>query len=207
MSKELIQPVITADGEKILPQTRRPDGTLRKERRIRDGYTPQEEQQTYQSRGVLVRQNVPVCPGLDTEAIASAAKQAMSKSQKKNEKRKEKKLEADSVSSSSCSAASGPTASKPAPNQPPAAKPPPPAAPLAEAPPSAAPTAGPGADSGAQTADKQLRALRKKLRQAEGLAERASSGARLTTEEQDKVAKVAAWSQEVEELERKLGQI
>ena len=31
------------------------DGTMRKERRIREGYTPQDEQPVYMSRGALVR--------------------------------------------------------------------------------------------------------------------------------------------------------
>jgi partner of Y14 and mago len=38
----------------MLLGTRRPDGTYRKERRIRAGYTPQDEQPVYQSAGVLV---------------------------------------------------------------------------------------------------------------------------------------------------------
>lgn len=46
---------INAEGEKVLAGSRRPDGTLRKERRIRSGYTPQDEQPVYQSGGVLVR--------------------------------------------------------------------------------------------------------------------------------------------------------
>jgi hypothetical protein len=47
--------VVTEDGEKVLPGSRRPDGTIRKERRIRAGYVPQDEQPVYQSGGVMVR--------------------------------------------------------------------------------------------------------------------------------------------------------
>lgn len=47
--------VVTDDGDKVLPGSRRPDGTIRKERRIRAGYTPQDEQPVYQSVGVMVR--------------------------------------------------------------------------------------------------------------------------------------------------------
>jgi partner of Y14 and mago protein len=54
-AKPLSQPVETEDGDRVLPGTRRHDGSVRKERRIRPGYTPQEEQPVYQSRGVLVR--------------------------------------------------------------------------------------------------------------------------------------------------------
>ncbi len=47
--------VVTETGEKLLPGSRRPDGTIRKERRIRAGYVPQDEQPVYQSNGVMVR--------------------------------------------------------------------------------------------------------------------------------------------------------
>lgn len=56
----LVQPVITQDGDRIIPGTRRPDGTVRKERRIRLGYTPQDEVVTYQSKGTVVRHTAPV---------------------------------------------------------------------------------------------------------------------------------------------------
>lgn len=34
-------------GEKVIAPSRRPDGTLRKERRIRPGYTPLDEMPAY----------------------------------------------------------------------------------------------------------------------------------------------------------------
>lgn len=46
---------MTEDGDKVLPGSRRPDGTIRRERRIRAGYVPQDEQPVYQSGGVMVR--------------------------------------------------------------------------------------------------------------------------------------------------------
>lgn len=45
---------VNESGERVLPGTRRPDGTFRKERRIRAGYVPQEEQPTYVSSGTAV---------------------------------------------------------------------------------------------------------------------------------------------------------
>jgi len=41
-------------GERVVLGSRRPDGTYRKERRIRAGYTPQDEQPTYVSVGAAV---------------------------------------------------------------------------------------------------------------------------------------------------------
>ncbi len=83
----------TQDGDRIIAASKRPDGTYRKERRVRAGYIPQDEQPVYQSKGALVnnsvlaslfflrlskrghrldeilylqfKQNVPKCPGLD----------------------------------------------------------------------------------------------------------------------------------------------
>ena len=75
--------------ERVIAGSKRPDGTYRKERRVRAGYVPQDEQPVYQSKGALVsitiaseidftvtlsitrcfclqfKQNVPLCPGLD----------------------------------------------------------------------------------------------------------------------------------------------
>lgn len=62
--------VVTDNGEKVLPGSRRPDGTIRKERRIRAGYVPQDEQPVYQSGGVMVR--VLCLPGY-TAALHPAA--------------------------------------------------------------------------------------------------------------------------------------
>ena len=55
-----IQPAMSrqpSEGEacgNVIPATKRPDGTLRKERRVRPGYVPQDEQQVYVSKGTMV---------------------------------------------------------------------------------------------------------------------------------------------------------
>jgi hypothetical protein len=54
MSKKLTESTVLETGDKVIPGSVRPDGTVRKERRIRSGYVPQDEQPVYQSRGTLV---------------------------------------------------------------------------------------------------------------------------------------------------------
>lgn len=43
------------DGDRVIAASRRADGTVRKERRVRAGYVPPEEQRSYVSRGGQVR--------------------------------------------------------------------------------------------------------------------------------------------------------
>ena len=45
---------LNEEGERVVAASRRPDGTVRKERRVRSGYVPQDEQQVYVSRGAAV---------------------------------------------------------------------------------------------------------------------------------------------------------
>ncbi|RKP11108.1 hypothetical protein THASP1DRAFT_21309 [Thamnocephalis sphaerospora] len=65
MSRRLFEQAVTAsgittlptpDGERIVPGTRRPDGTMRPTRRVRPGFTPVEDQLRFQSRRVAERQ-------------------------------------------------------------------------------------------------------------------------------------------------------
>jgi len=82
-------------GERVIAPTRRPDGSLRKEIRIRAGYTPQDEVAIYQSKAALSRKGTDVPPGYDPES----AVKPKSKAAKKNEKRKEKKQASRATSS------------------------------------------------------------------------------------------------------------
>ena len=45
-------------AERVIPGSRRPDGTYRKERRVRAGFTPQEEAGVYVSAGSAVRKTI-----------------------------------------------------------------------------------------------------------------------------------------------------
>ncbi|KAL4855813.1 Partner of Y14 and mago [Chlorella vulgaris] len=181
-------------GERVIAESRRPDGTVRKERRVRAGYVPQEEQQVYVSRGAAFKASVPKCPGFEETSTAAAPAKPKTKSAAKNAKRKEKRV-TDPAPNGGGGAASN-----------------------------AAATAlqnlslGGGSSSGAaqaqQTAaapaaaadeepstEKQIRTLKKKMRQAEALAEKQGLGQALSPEEQAKLSRLAAWQEELRQLE------
>ncbi|EDV27291.1 Partner of Y14 and mago [Trichoplax sp. H2] len=74
-----------------IPATKRPDGTWRKERKVKEGYVPQDEMATYESIGkkIVKNQSSSMPPGLVVDTTESS--KAKSKAQKKNEQRKLKK--------------------------------------------------------------------------------------------------------------------
>ncbi|KAG2447701.1 hypothetical protein HYH02_007161 [Chlamydomonas schloesseri] len=189
MSKQLTQAVVTETGEKVIAGSVRPDGTVRKERRIRAGYTPQDEQPVYQSRGTLAKANIPTCPGMD-EADVAALKAAAAKGKKP--------------------AGSGqPAAPKPKPAASAAPAKPAPAAAAPPAPkPAAEPAAPPAAPEDPKVAlEKQIRNLGKKVRQCTELAEKKAGGAKLDPDQESKLAKSSEWQQEIKQLEEELAKL
>ncbi|PNW82445.1 hypothetical protein CHLRE_06g279250v5 [Chlamydomonas reinhardtii] len=188
MSKQLTQAVATETGEKVIAGSVRPDGTVRKERRIRAGYTPQDEQPVYQSRGTVAKASIPTCPGMD-EAEVAALKAAASKGKKP--------------------ASSGqPAAPKPKPAA--SAAPSKPATAAAAAAPATKPAveAPPAAPEDPKVAlEKQIRNLGKKVRQCAEIAEKKAGGAKLDPDQESKLAKSLEWQQEIKQLEEQLAKL
>ncbi|KAK8854932.1 hypothetical protein IAR55_003671 [Kwoniella newhampshirensis] len=94
--------------ERVVPQSRRSDGTVRKERKIRPGFTPQEDVGLFRPKAVARASAISTAvPGSNRPAPPLAAKadnpfaqealKEKTKAQLKNERRREKKREKASV--------------------------------------------------------------------------------------------------------------
>lgn len=194
--------IVTAkDGERVVAASRRADGSVRKEIKIRPGYVPPEDVARYANAkvestklpdGYVVGLGV-VGKNKKNAAFGAPVQEAepKSKSAKKNEKRKAKKREGggeDGEDDHEDNVAEEPSSTK------------------AEPTPSVAPASGAAAAPSEDPA-KQLRNLKKKLGQAQELKAKKAAGESLLPEQEAKVAKVAEMEAEVADLEAKLAAV
>ncbi|GAA5872681.1 hypothetical protein JCM1840_004486 [Sporobolomyces johnsonii] len=218
----------TADGDRVVAASRRPDGTFRKALKIRPGFTPQEDVSLFRPQRQLEadahRAAKGAVPGLKPNPLLQAALSGMgggqsTKAQRKNAKRKEKRDEDKGAASTSTSARgqgkdereedvpdawdaddalSPPTAEAPtAPPSSSSSSGPTPSSSSAPAPSTPAPAS---ADPDPEETAKRIRALRKKLKQAQQLRERQAAGLYLPPAEKDKVDKMQSLEDELAQL-------
>ncbi|CDO74065.1 hypothetical protein BN946_scf185043.g115 [Trametes cinnabarina] len=108
MSKPPIVPETTPSGiavdprtlERVIPESRRPDGSVRKQLKVRPGFTPQEDirrfrgtRQAQMDANSLPKGHIIGWAPPPQTAVPPASKAGLTKAQKKNEKRKEKRKE------------------------------------------------------------------------------------------------------------------
>ncbi|PBL02482.1 hypothetical protein ARMGADRAFT_1005845 [Armillaria gallica] len=108
MSRPPLNPDQTAAGiavdphtlERVIPESRRPDGTIRQQKKIRPGFTPQEDvrrfrgtKQAQMDANVLPKGHIVGWAPPPSTSNSGAGDKPLSKSAKKNAKRKEKREE------------------------------------------------------------------------------------------------------------------
>lgn len=176
------------EDERVIPMTRRPDGTFRKERKIRPGYTPPEDVAKYTNR-ILESVRPTPTPTAPDAATAAANSTPKSKTQLKNDKRKAKrKEEAVAAELAGYPAATNNITPKST------------TATDSTAAATTESTENAAAATGPVDPEKKLRALNKKLRQVEQLKERQTKGEAMLPEQIEKIDKMDDLLAQIAEL-------
>jgi partner of Y14 and mago protein len=190
------------DADRVIPESRRADGTVRKERKVRPGYTPPEDVAKYTNRVLEAARPVPV-PAAPVSTVSDNA--TKTKTQIKNEKRRAKRKEEGSQPSESAGSSStepvnkdndkvegGDDGSKPLSTDP--------VDPKLTTTATTTTTTETTAEVTPVDREKKLRGLNKKLRQAEQLKERQDKGEEMLPEQLEKISKITDLLAQIAEL-------
>ncbi|KAG0306495.1 hypothetical protein BGZ98_002271 [Dissophora globulifera] len=182
------------DDARVIPVTRRPDGTYRKERKVRPGYTPPEDVAKYSNRVLDSARPAPT-PAI----VAATSSTPKTKAQIKNDKRKAKRKEETGVAfegsqsielnntaeaADTARACSTDNADKSS----------------TESKIANATTTTADADTAPVDPEKRLRALNKKVKQAEQLKERQQKGEAMLPEQLEKISRLQELLVQIAEL-------
>ncbi|KAG0312660.1 hypothetical protein BGZ99_009332 [Dissophora globulifera] len=178
------------DDARVIPVTRRPDGTYRKERKVRPGYTPPEDVAKYSNR-VLDSAR----PALTPAIVAATSSTPKTKAQIKNDKRKAKRKDEATVTSEGSQSIelnktdeAADTGTDNADKSSTQSK-------IADV-----TTTTADADTAPVDPEKRLRALNKKVKQAEQLKERQQKGEAMLPEQLEKISRLQELLVQIAEL-------
>lgn len=185
--------ITSSTGERHIPSSYRPDGSQRKEIKIRPGYKPPEDVEVYKNRTAEAwktrgTRGVPGAAGVESEGMNGDAKASNKNVKRREARRKAKASEGDETSiGQPSSSATTQVNGREVANDLSSRKPDPP------------PPSETKLDPEAEK-EKQARNLKKKLRQARELREKKDKGESLLPEQFDKIIKMSELIRQLDSL-------